>query len=477
MPKPTERVTEELVREKLRALDYYDNEDCWIDEQRPRSVAIAGLLKTAGKRGRGGSGNPEFIITTPTMPDLALLIECKADISAHESTDRDRPGDYAVDGVLHYARYVSRDFSVIAVAVSGNTANSKTSCFLYAKGAAEPRDLLAPHGKVINDLIPLTDFVAAASFDPGVQRQREHDLLAFSNEMHEFMRDEAELEEKEKPLAVAGTLIALQHRAFALSYSNYTADELQEAWLATIGRVMAGADLPDYKQLTMTQPFSAVAVHPELGKATRAYPKGLLHEIVSMLAERVMPFLTVYHDFDVVGRFYGEFLKYTGGDGKGLGIVLTPKHVTELFALIANVNNDDVIIDPCVGTAGFLISAMSKMIATASTAAEIEDIKKHRLAGVEQQATMYALAASNMLLRGDGKANLHQGSCFDPGITIALKAYGGTVGMVNPPYAKTKADLHELRFVEHMLDALKPGSPGVIVGEVTRASVGVGARV
>ncbi len=303
-----------------------------------------------------------------------------------------------------------------------------------------------------------------------MQRQREHDLLAFSNEMHEFMRDEAELEEKEKPLAVAGTLIALQHRAFALSYSNYTADELQEAWLATIGRVMAGADLPDYKQLTMTQPFSAVAVHPELGKATRAYPKGLLHEIVSMLAERVMPFLTVYHDFDVVGRFYGEFLKYTGGDGKGLGIVLTPKHVTELFALIANVNNDDVIIDPCVGTAGFLISAMSKMIATASTAAEIEDIKKHRLAGVEQQATMYALAASNMLLRGDGKANLHQGSCFDPGITIALKAYGGTVGMVNPPYAKTKADLHELRFVEHMLDALKPGALGIAIVPISCAT-------
>jgi hypothetical protein len=186
-----------------------------------------------------------------------------------------------------------------------------------------------------------------------------HDLLAFSNEMHEFMRDEAELEEKEKPLAVAGTLIALQHRAFALSYTTTRRTNCKRRGSPRSAGVMAGADPPDYKQLTMTQPFSAVAVHPEQ-QATRAYPKGLLHEIVSMLAERVMPFLTVYHDFDVVGRFYGEFLKYTGGDGKGLGIVLTPKHVTELFALIANVNNDDVIIDPCVGTAGFLISAMSR---------------------------------------------------------------------------------------------------------------------
>ena len=56
-----------------------------------------------------------------------------------------------------------------------------------------------------------------------------------------------------------------------------------------------------------------------------------------MLNQKVWPFISVYHDFDVVGQFYGEFLKYTGGDKKALGIVLTPKHITELFSLLANV--------------------------------------------------------------------------------------------------------------------------------------------
>ncbi|MFB6198437.1 MAG: hypothetical protein ABEI52_09255, partial [Halobacteriaceae archaeon] len=37
-----------------------------------------------------------------------------------------------------------------------------------------------------------------------------------------------------------------------------------------------------------------------------------------------------------------EFLRYTGGDKKGLGIVLTPKHITELFAEVADVHKDDV---------------------------------------------------------------------------------------------------------------------------------------
>src|ERR1039457_520132 len=465
-----ERVTEELVRGWLRDEGYYSDSDCWVDEQRPRSQAVANLLQAAGKRGRGGAGNPEFIITTPAMPDIVIVVECKADPKRHESADRNKPADYAVDGVLHYASYLSKEFTVIAIAVSGDTSYHLVSCFLIAKGSSQVKALRTPRGNIVDRIIPLPDFANAASFDPDVQHRRERDLLAFSMQMPEFMRDEAELEEKEKPLAVAGSLITLRDRAFSLSYGNYTASELQEEWLQTIDKVMSRAALPEYKQLIMTQPFSAVAVHPELGKATHGYPKGLLHEILRMLAERVMPFLTIYHDFDVVGQFYGEFLKYTGGDGKGLGIVLTPRHVTELFALIANVTKDDTIIDPCVGTAGFLISSMSRMIASAVTDQEIEEIKKNRLIGVEQQATMYALAASNMIFRGDGKANLHQGSCFDPAITGALKAAHPTVGMVNPPYSKSKADLHELRFVIHMLDQLQKGGRGIFIVPISCAT-------
>jgi len=220
----------------------------------------------------------------------------------------------------------------------------------------------------------------------------------------------------------------------------------------------------------LTQPFTNIQVHPELRKPTHAYPKGLLNEIVTMLSEKVMPFLTLYHDFDVVGAFYGEFLKYTGGDGKGLGIVLTPKHVTELFSLIANATKDDKVLDICAGTGGFLISAMTQMMKSATTEAEIESIKKERLIGVEQNPTMYALAASNMILRGDGKANLYQGSCFDAGITKGVKSHNANIGMINPPYAKSKEDLHELRFVEHMLNNLAKGGTGIAIVPISCAT-------
>lgn len=467
-----ERITEDLVENALRTLGYYDDPDEIVVEKQQSVVQeIRKGLSKASKSGKGkAAGYPEFIITSPATPDMVVLVECKADVKYHESPGRDQPRDYAVDGVLHYARHLTPSFTVISIAVSGTPRANEWSFFVTPKGSSEERDLISPTGARITELIGLSDLFAAASFDPRVQHQRERDLIAFSMEMHEFMRDEAELEEKEKPLAVAGTLIALNDPVFAKTYDSYPATELPEFWIQSIKKVVEKAKLPVAKLENMTQPFTGIQVHPELRKPTKGYPKGLLNEIVTLLADKVMPFLTIYQDFDVVGAFYGEFLKYTGGDGKGLGIVLTPKHVTELFALIANVTKDDKILDICAGTGGFLISSMVKMIKTATTESEVEDIKRNRLIGVEQNPSMYALGASNMILRGDGKANLYQGSCFDTGISAAVKKHKANVGMINPPYAKTKEDLHELRFVEQMLDCLVQGGTGIAIVPVSCAT-------
>ncbi|MGY1712792.1 class I SAM-dependent DNA methyltransferase [Geodermatophilus sp. SYSU D00758] len=426
-------------------------------------ATIRTALSKAGKSGRGGVGRPEFIITTTAAPDIVIVVECKATVAQHESPQRNRPADFAVDGVLHYARALSPHYTVVAVAVSGDERLLKIDNFLLTKGETQERLLIAPTGADINEIVPLSDYLRSASFDPAVEAKRTSDLISFSQTLHVFMRDEAELEEKEKPLLVAGTLIALHNEIFANTYQAYPARELPGFWIDAIQKEVKKARLPVAKVENMTQPFTGIEVHPELRKETKAYPKGLLNEIVTMLAEHVLPFLTIYHDFDVVGRFYGEFLKYTGGDGKGLGIVLTPKHVTELFAQLANVGPDDVVVDPCTGTGGFLISAMVRMASMATTDRQVASIKSNQLIGVEQQATMYALGASNMILRGDGKANLHQGSCFDTAITGAIRKRKPTVGLINPPYSKSKADLHELRFVEHMLDMLAHGGRGIAI--------------
>lgn len=46
-------------------------------------------------------------------------------------------------------------------------------------------------------------------------------------------------------------------------------------------------------------------------------------------------------------------MSYSGGDGQTLGIVLTPKHITDLFCKLADLKDDDIVLDPCCGTGGF----------------------------------------------------------------------------------------------------------------------------
>ncbi len=477
-----ERKTENIVRVELARLGYYDEKlDIQIDEQKSNIEAVKNLMKSASKSGGTGGGAPEFIISSPSSPDFLLIIECKADLKDHispvivdilngtafieaDDAKAKRTKRFAVDGVLHYAKALSKKFNVISIAISGETKKSAAiDTYLWPKGSNKPKELRTKANAALNEFIPWLDYIEHATFDPTVQKLRFDELMAFAAELHEFMRDHAKLTESEKPLLVSGTLIALKNKAFVASYGVQTPAQLQKDWMRVIKEEIDAASIPQAKKDNMTQPYSSIGVHPELGKASKAYPKGPLHELIDRLNSKVWPFISVYHDFDVVGQFYGEFLKYTGGDKKALGIVLTPRHVTELFALLANVNKSSKVLDICAGTGGFLISAMHRMFKSALTIADKDAIKSNGLVGVEQQPNMFALAASNMILRGDGKANLYQGSCFDDAITKAVKVHQCDVGMINPPYSQSDTDLHELKFIKHMLDCLQSGGTGIAI--------------
>lgn len=483
-----ERNTENIVRGELRRLGYYKaGGKITVEEQKSQIEAVRRLMKAASKSGGGGSGSPEFIISSPAT-DFLAIIECKASEADHVSatcksylagkkvTEDDeayakRVQRFAVDGALHYAKHLGKEFNVVAIAVSGETAGSAViSTYLHTKGEAAAKILRTKDGHELTNLIPWPDLVEHGTFDPAVQRLRAEELIEFSRDMHIFMRDHAKLTENEKPLLVSGTLIALRNKAFAKAFDEYDPGELQNEWLEVIAKEVRKAEIPQAKKEKMVQPYSTIAAHPELGKATAAYPKGVLHELIKRLNEKVWPFISVYHDFDVVGQFYGEFLRYTGGDKKALGIVLTPRHVTELFSLLANVTKDSRVLDICAGTGGFLISAMHQMNKTANTEREKKKIRETGLVGVEPQPNMYALAASNMILRGDGKANLYQGSCFDPPIVQSIRAHKCNVGMLNPPFSQSDVNQQELNFIKQMLDCLKKGGVGLALAPVSCAT-------
>ena len=466
-----ERITENIVRDKLRDLNYYEPDNSiTVEEQKSEIQRVKKLLSKSSKKGSGKGGYPEFIISNSLDTDFIIVVECKADIKKHESKNRDKPVDFAIDGVLHYAKFLSKEYTVLAIAVSGVKEDSlKISNFLLPCESDNIKDLTNESGLVVDSIVSFDDYYRLSAFDPEVERKRHQDLISFARGLHEFIWTRAKISEEDKPLLVSGTLIALMNKSFSKSFKNYSAEEMPEEWLRSIKKELDNADIPQAKKDTMLQPYANVASQPNLGKPDskliKQYPQGVLYEVIREINENVWPFISVYHNFDVVGHFYGEFLKYTGGDKKALGIVLTPRHVTELFCEIANVTKNDKVLDICAGTGGFLISAMQAMLKGAITRDERIDIKKNRLIGIENSPKMFALAASNMILRGDGKANLHQSSCFDDIITDSIKKQEPNIGFLNPPYSQSKSDaeLHELYFVKHMLDQLKEGGIGVAI--------------
>lgn len=464
--KRNERTTEEIVRAHFRE----DPSPHLVkEEQISREPRISRALETASKQGKG-VGKPEFIYHSPLAPNFVLVVECKADPRQHESPLRNKPKDYAVDGILHYMKFLARQYDVIGVAVSGETPEETTiSTFKQLKSEPTATTLNAPNGPVI-ELKSFDEYVRLLQFDPAVRQRDQNELMKFSRELHNYMRDHAKVSEQEKPLVVSGALLALRDDLFRTSYVNMKGTQLPTQLYEAIERELVSANLPHAKQQNVLQPYSFLVTHPVLKKPLKGKVETPLQEIVRALDEHVRPFVHSYDEIDVIGQFYGEFLRYTGGDKKGLGIVLTPRHCTELVAKMANPSPEDTVIDTCAGTGGFLIAAMVEMDRKAGdNEGKRRRIREQGLVGIEEQPMMFALAASNMILRGDGKANLYNESCFDEKIIDAIRVNNPpthgrpNIGLINPPFSQKGDDLHEFNFVETMLDNLVPGGTGVVV--------------
>ena len=259
-----ERKTEALVRDKLRALGYNQPENgITVEEQKSEIAKVKTLLSKASKNAKGNTGYPEFIISN--LKDTAFLIvfECKPDVKKHESPARDRPVEYAVDGALHYAKHLAKQYTVLAVAVSGATASAmKVSNFLIPEGGTDAKELVNESGVPVTDIISYDDYYRLASFDPDVAKKRHSDLLAFSKDLHELIWTKAKISEEDKPLLVSGTLIALMNDSFMKTFGTLAAEDVQEAWLGAIKKELNKADIPQAKKDTMLQPYSTCIFRP-----------------------------------------------------------------------------------------------------------------------------------------------------------------------------------------------------------------------
>ena len=449
-----ERKTENIVRDILKRnkviFEDEAGQSVWIEEQKSDKPRIDKLLQHASKKG-GGVGRPEFIISF-SHNDVLLVIECKGGTKYHRSEELNKYADYAVDGALLYSSFLSKEFTVFAIGVSGeNEREIKVDTYLQVKGEETARDL---H---IQNIHTFSDYLNKLKKDEVKEKTDLKNLLEYSKLLNQHLRDDFEFEENHRPLVVSGILLALEEPSFRSSYDQkHKPIEIAELLITTIKERLEHDNIAEMKKSTMIQTYDFLRTNTKIinERNKDSTSNTLLKDLVREIGEKVRPFLQDYKQYDAIGEFYKEFLRYANGDG-GLGIVLTPNHITELFCDLAEINKDSVVIDNCCGTGGFLISAMKRMEDLANgDSAKTKEIHSRQLIGIENNPKMFCLACSNMMLRGDGKSNIYQQDCFQID-DMEIKKMKPTIALLNPPYSKDNGH-KELEFVWNALSLLEP---------------------
>lgn len=191
------------------------------------------------------------------------------------------------------------------------------------------------------------------------------------------------MKDTDKPLVVSGILLALDEIENGnFSINNLTGDKFKtdgqkiyEAIESNLKRVRVA---PDVKRDKILSQFSIIRDTTKINEINKTLAKTPLKHFTEFLYENIFKSIKYNNSAeDYIGRFYGEFMSYSGGDGQTLGIVLTPKHITQLFCDLVDLKSDDIVLDPCCGTGGFLISAMHNMIKQVKDNKQlVENIKK-----------------------------------------------------------------------------------------------------
>lgn len=457
-----ERITEDFVRA------HFKNDPLFsaikLDEQKTTVSKAKRCLSTASKNLTGKGGLPEFIISFPALPDDIIVVECKSDSKFHKSEDCQNPATFAVDGVLHYSAFLATEYNVISIAVSGETLSKlRISSFYQKKGEAEVHETESSLLDIYSYITRCQGAVQAQSIESAEITKTAIDL---NNELNEYS-----IVEYERCTLVSAILLALQNGAFKASYKAQatsknlepTPERLANFIVSSISSVLKDAEIDADRVASMIGEYEKIKNHSiaksrqiKKKKASGQQDNYVLRDITERLEKSALPLITLGDKgYDVLGRFYREFIRYAGTDKK-TGLVLTPQHVTELFCDLVSLNANDVVFDSCCGSGGFLISAMKHMLQLAAADQKKRTaIKENQLVGIERRTDMFTFACSNMMMSGDGKSHIYQGDSFAQEIVDKVHTLKPTVAFLNPPY--DVGEDGQLEFIENALACLQPG--------------------
>ena len=464
--------------------------------------ALRGRAKTENKT---NFGKPDFsIIKYAQAPVIIenklgvknLISETKDGIKFDENSIK----DYAVNGALYYATGMiasGKYHEVIAVGIAADSDESIELKVYYVYGSGESSYKLLESVTTLDFLENKKTFDEFYN-DAILTEEEKHEILInsqaklqrYAKSLNKLMHNH-NITAPQRVLYVSGMLLSMQN--ILDTQGNHIQDGLVPDDLKAIQteskrdgvqivnqikEFLIARDIPLDKQNLMLSSFSEISKDSQ-----RDEPTELDKEVSKLLKENASSnkqiFTFIYHNIflsidamaghlDIMGEMYSEFLKYALGDGKEIGIVLTPPYVTKMMATILDVNKDSKVMDLATGSAGFLISAMEIMIQdvenlygkkTTQAEIKIDEIKKKQLLGVELNAEMFTLAATNMILRGDGSSNIQKGNTFNTPEELYTKFKANKL-LLNPPFSFKE---NGIPFIEFGLNKMETGGLGAII--------------
>lgn len=197
----------------------------------------------------------------------------------------------------------------------------------------------------------------------------------------------------------------------------------------------------------------------------------LLAKVVDLLKDIPM------EDRDTKGDIYEYMLSKLATSGTN-GQFRTSRHIIKLMVDMTAPRPDDRIIDPAVGTAGFLVSAVEYLLEhhpeVETDATVREFFRSKAFAGYDSDAAMARIASMNMLLHGVDEPVIERADSLAEGHPAASDY---TLVLANPPFAgsldyeTTAKDLlqvvktkkTELLFLALMIKLLRNGGRAAVI--------------
>ncbi|MBR9701832.1 N-6 DNA methylase [Candidatus Pacearchaeota archaeon] len=440
------------------------------ETKKTRNKVISGILKETSKKNSGNRGEPDFIYINE-QKKLLILLENKDSIKDHSSQDKDKPLHFAVDGILHYLSFFTCEkltnkskivksyldgWKIIGLAVSGDVTdeyNHLISTFILKT----EKDVSIIKDVENNNLLDEVDYISL--FENIDLEEVVNKISISSSKINRLLRS---MDSQKRPILLSALMICLFERtkinSFKTDFIKWDNEMILNNIPLTIRSLLSEEKIPSEKIETLVNELSFIKTDKTLKNTD------ILKDILEELSSNVIPLFSKKTNYDIIGKFYEEFLKYAGITNVKKGIVLTPNHITKLFTDLIDIKTNDIFFDPCCGTGAFLIAGMNVLLKNIENS-RLQDkknksinVKRKQLIGFEINSTMFSLSVSNMLFRNDGKSQIHNVDFFLSEADKILKDLSTrpTIGFINPPYGgqdnKKNPTKKEIQFLEKMLD-------------------------